>query len=146
MTIHSLRSNLRLRFYFIIFFFSLKTHRPNAIRMIFKNSISKTIYEFENRQELDDFVKCLSKLLFNSINLAKCELYYCVWCNEFNKKSKFKLIDEDDVDDDLRGKGDGDSVLSNEKAVNFSSMCLNKDDFFNLITWGLMNEILLIHR
>ena len=83
--------------------------------MIFKNSISNTIYEFENRQELDDFVKCLSKLLLNAINLPTCELYYCIWCNEFNKKSKFRLIDDED------GQGDTDSILSDEKPEDKSN-------------------------
>ncbi len=40
---------------------------------------------------LKNFVDHIRKLLFNQSNIKESDLYYCIWCKEFGKKSKFKL-------------------------------------------------------
>lgn len=39
-------------------------------------------------------MEVLRKILFNEVNIKKCELVYCAWCTKFVSKSKFKLIDD----------------------------------------------------
>ncbi len=42
------------------------------------------------------FVGQMHKILFNHINIIKCELFYCIWCMQFTKKSKFSIDDTPD--------------------------------------------------
>ncbi|CAF0760392.1 unnamed protein product [Brachionus calyciflorus] len=63
----------------------------NQIKIKFKDLSSSRIYEFENNDELNSFIGCISQILFNKINIEKCDLYFCAWCKEFGKKSKFTL-------------------------------------------------------
>ena len=46
------------------------------------------------------FIEVMKNVLFSPVNAKSCDLYYCVWCCEFNKKSKFKLFDENNTDED----------------------------------------------
>ncbi len=44
----------------------------------------------------------LRNILFNEINLDKCDLYYCIYCSEFCKKSKLNLNDKDLENNQIR--------------------------------------------
>jgi hypothetical protein len=61
-------------------------------------------------------------ILFNEINFDKCELYYCIYCAEFGKKSKLKL-DENDFSSNSEPTSVSTSALAEPPATTRNLTC-----------------------
>ena len=100
----------------------------NQIKIKSKDSEFFKIYQFENINEINSFIECMKSILFNEVNIDKCEIYYCTHCSEFGKKSKLKL-DDIDLSNNNNSANDSDSLSSsnnNTKSMEARNLTCTK--------------------
>lgn len=63
--------------------------------------------------------------MFNEINLNKCEILFCIWCDDFVKKSKFNLNDDYDSKDKVQESINSESSIDVNDTNNNSTTSVN---------------------